>query len=58
MAAIECPHCGTRIDVSDDAIMRHGHQQSSEHGREWILIEDGVAVHRCDEAPLTLRPPD
>lgn len=58
MAAIECPHCGMRVDVADDAIMRNGHRQSTEHGREWLLIENGVAVHHCDETPLELHPPD
>jgi len=47
MAALECPHCGTPVQVGDESKVRVGHNASSTTGREWVMREDGDEVHRC-----------
>jgi hypothetical protein len=54
MTVIECPHCGTRVELQDDTIVRNGHNQSTQRPREWLILEDGVTVHRCDGEPTPL----
>lgn len=49
MAAIECPHCGATVDVTDGRAVRNGHVASSEMPREWVMYERGNEVHRCPD---------
>ncbi|MDQ1448096.1 MAG: hypothetical protein QOC79_1067 [Actinomycetota bacterium] len=50
MAAIECPHCGSSVEVTDESAIRKGHAASSDKPREWVIYERGNEVHRCGAA--------
>ena len=49
MAEIECPHCGSSVDVEEPGKVRSGHSASSGEPREWVMRELGDEVHRCDD---------
>ena len=50
MTVIECPHCAARVRVPDDARVRIGHNASSgEPGREWVMRDRGIEIHRCPD---------
>jgi hypothetical protein len=49
MAVIECPHCGTPVEVGDKSKVRAGHNASSTREREWVMRESGNEVHRCPD---------
>jgi hypothetical protein len=50
MGVNECPHCGARVRVPDDARVRIGHNESSgEKGREWVMRDRGIEIHRCPD---------